>query len=179
MNGADGTITIDDCMNYGEVSSNIGNYGRAGGIIGQFGGPCTVNRCINTGNVTGYQGAGGIVGWSGDSGGLVVNHSYNNAAIHASNGDAGGIEQGAYNQTSSYSLNAGEVSCAADKTAYRIGKGTITSCYYYDGATLKDNSGNEAGDIDATVATLNTGLQTAFWGKDGSTIKPLSLIDNQ
>jgi len=173
------TFVISDCINYANISSNAGEFGRAGGILGSFGGSLTIERCVNTGAITGYQGAGGINGWNGDSWGLVVKYSYNSGSIVSSNGHAGGIEQGNINQTASYSLNNSSVTAGEGKTAWQISNSssTITSCYYYEGATLKTNAGTTVDDIDAAVTDLNTSLSTPFWGKDGNNeIKPLVLI---
>lgn len=176
ITGGDKTVTITDCINYASVTSNAGDYGRAGGIIGKFAGAITISRCINTGNITGYQGAGGINGWSGDSWGMAIYHSYNSGAIVCSNGTAGGIDQGNANQTVGYSLNNGSVSSTGG-TAWKIANSssTVTSCYYYEASVLKDNSGTAA-DADVAITALNSGLETPFWGKDSGTIKPIALI---
>lgn len=172
-------INITDCVNYASITSDAGDYGRAGGIVAKWSGSYTISHCINSGNITGYQGAGGIVGWSGDSWGLIVKYSYNSGSVTTSHGNSGGIDQGEANQTISYSLNSGSVSCAEGKKAEQISNSssTISSCYYYDGDTLKDKDGTEVNDVDAALASLNTGLSTPFWGKDGNTIKPIAIIN--
>lgn len=61
-NGAGAASSYTECANYGAVSSN----GIAGGIAGSaysLDGQMEMSMCTNTGNITGVNGVGGIIGY--------------------------------------------------------------------------------------------------------------------
>lgn len=66
------TVIVEDCIFSGNMNVPTGQ--RVGGIVGDLGTGSSVRRCYVSGNITGWCGAGGIVGRAG---GLVWNANGN------------------------------------------------------------------------------------------------------
>ena len=60
LGSLDGTVTLADCVNYGDVTGN----NNVGGVLGWYDGTNPVTGCVNYGTVTCTQRAGGIVGYA-------------------------------------------------------------------------------------------------------------------
>ena len=59
-----GTITITECTNTGDICTSDAKLAHAGGIVGYDNGSLVVERCTNSGWVYGNNNAGGIVGYN-------------------------------------------------------------------------------------------------------------------
>ena len=106
-----GTVTITDCHNKGVITNGGGSAdkstGRIGGIVGRVetGYTATITNCSNTGNITGYQYVGGIIG-----------------------GAFGNVEiRGCYNTGTLTGISFGKIYLGG--IAGKLGGGTIDSCY--------------------------------------------------
>lgn len=60
----DGTITITECANTGNICTSDAKLAHAGGIVGYDNGSLVVKNCTNSGSVYGNSNAGGIVGYN-------------------------------------------------------------------------------------------------------------------
>ena len=119
VGGADGTTTITNCYNTGNVTSTSSLSSYAGGIVGRTNGTTTIiTNCYNTGNVTGSSYAGGLVGYA-DGKTTTITNSYNTGNVTS---------------TSTYSSYAGGIVGRTD------GKTTITNCYNTGDVNSSSNS---------------------------------------
>ena len=190
-------VLITDCANSGIIDSDDTNNDdafkrSAGGIVGHINaGKTTVQRCSNTGAITGYNYAGGIIGLCGSAASCDVNSCYNNGPIISRYGKnalespsyASGIVGYTNNnnwelQDVSYCLNAGSVNnYASNGDALQVAY-DATNSYYYLGNTAYDTSDNVyQGSADDLAAVLNSDpLSTlGFWGVVGDIVQPLTL----
>ena len=88
-------ITVTNCHNKANISSNGYNNYSCGGIIGRIfssvsTSAVTVKNCSNSGSVTAYKCAGGIVGFA-EGGAVSVYNCSNSGAVNATTLYAGGI----------------------------------------------------------------------------------------
>lgn len=122
------TGTVQYCANYATVSSSNSGSARCGGIVGYMnssGDTKTVTRCINFGNVSAYNYAGGIVGSFGEG---TVTYCQNYGTISTSstsNRVSGGIV--GYNtsgNTLTNNHNGGNVSRAKSGETYQLIQGS-------------------------------------------------------
>ncbi len=111
--GAEGTVTFNNCIN----NANVSGTGRVGGFIGDsfhFGFATKINNCVNNGNITaGSEGSvGGFIGISQiDS---EITGAVNTGDITSSQNNAGGIIGWSYGQMLiNKCYNTGKVSSKA------------------------------------------------------------------
>ncbi len=128
---AGGTITLTDCYN----TSNISSDSYTGGIVGYNDQTLTINDCYNTGNISGYY-TGGIMG----RGSGAITNCYNTGSISGfcTGGILGTNANKNTNTTITKCYNAGDIS-SSDKPGGVIssraggilgeGSGIITDCY--------------------------------------------------
>lgn len=148
-------VTIDSCLNTGNVhNSNAAQY-YAGGIIGDQD-KTVITNTINAGKVTsaGYC-VGGI---AGKTGGGTIDHCLNignvTAAKPSNNGSAGGLTPyTTSNSTVTNSVNSGNV-----KAPHRVG-GLIGACQYKSTVTNLLNTGW----VEADSITEKHPSHHAFW----------------
>ncbi len=175
VQGSNGTAYFIKNTNYGNVSSDVaenGAYGRAGGIIGKNSNVLTMRYCVNTGNVSGYEAAGGMMGYL-DVAGSTVEYCYNSGTIACSHGAAGGIVTGGNsNFTTHYCLN--DASVTGSTTTCQITGVPDATNYYYSGSDIK-NSSNETAVKETVLSELNGGTET-FFGENEGKIVPILLI---
>lgn len=114
LNNNDAELSILNCRNYGEITSNYNvggilgipnaskintitkceNHGivrgnRAGGITSACSDTTEIRQCLNNGTVTGNTGAGGIVATGSYTG--LIEQCVNTGTITSASGEAGGI----------------------------------------------------------------------------------------
>lgn len=120
---------ISMCGNTGTVTSTLK---RTGGIVGSLAG--TVEKCFNTGNVTGIYGVGGIVGDSADKA-TVIASCYNTGNVKGTaptavfsdtnakgvGGIIGGVSGNSYKAEVSDCYNAGTVTLSTTDTTVLAG----------------------------------------------------------
>ncbi|MBQ7490511.1 MAG: T9SS type A sorting domain-containing protein, partial [Bacteroidales bacterium] len=124
-------VFVTDCQNRGVVTG-IGE--DIGGIVGMASSSSAwIDRCSNSGNITGYEYVGGISGYRGS-----VSNCYNTGDIMADDYYAGGIIGYMYGNSPDYALlancyNRGNVSAndydAGGLVGYASDYSYITNCY--------------------------------------------------
>ena len=134
------TLTLDNCKNIGNISSEHGN---SGGIVGYFIGDVlnvgqrSILSCENSGEVAGYKNVGGITGGiSNDN--ILIDHCKNNGKIIGSGsaavaGGMLGMIKDNGEETISECVNTGEVISAGSYAAGIVGQqltkgGKISKC---------------------------------------------------
>ena len=134
---AEGTCTIENCVNYGQIATKNGGK-FAAGIVGAADGQPTIKGCINNGDITGdHQQNGGIVGYIENA---TVEGCINNgnviAKMNSNNPSSGSFTAGIagyiQNSTISSCINNGDVTAdnnAVGGIAGRNVSTTITDCY--------------------------------------------------
>jgi len=152
---ADGTVA--NCYNTATIIS-VGD--GVGGIVGHNYGELIYN-CYNTGDVLGWDGAGGILGWSSSTGGSVYN-SWNSGYVNASTG-AGGIAGWlTANVTNSYNYGLVEGTDIYQGGVSGHNDSGLTYNSYYDEQT-SGQSGDNAQGIPLTTAEMKTQRNYSGW----------------
>ena len=144
MGGIAGRIssgTITDCSNAASVSAN---YDNIGGIAGYS--EATIERCYNTGKISGRDYAGGIAG-VGDGG--TISKCYNSCSISGGSSVGGIVGEFVNDGIISYCYNAGSIFSTSDGCyvggviGYRYSMNTAENCYN----TGRISSGNTVGGV--------------------------------
>lgn len=120
------SVSMDQCYNFGTISSTSSNVGGIGGYFNHF----VMTKCGNYGDITGASNVGGIVGAAYCG----VSESFNVGSVNSA-GSAGGISgtlQKGWNIENCYNLGAVATSA---KTAAGGINGTLTNL-----ATAPNNS---------------------------------------
>jgi len=178
-------VVISNCVNYGEISSPVGPWGRAGGIVGNAGNSFTYSFCANLGKVTGAQVASGIaVQIDAFAGSPAIRHCYNGGSVTTTIADGGayGLLGPLCSPVKAAVVDAGVFATADGKTYSTIK--TVTgseNIYLYDGDTVKSavDGSTYSGTAAELAADLNEGLEEPFWGVNswqGNHVMPLMTI---
>lgn len=151
--------SIINCYNTCPVSSD-GSY--VGGIVGSLGGyvdsPATVERCYNTGSVTGPDSVGGICG----AGGGVIINCYNTGAVTGKERIGGICGNAGYSDCIETCYNAGSVRASRTGAGAIVGdcnKNTsVKNCFYLEGCARdgSDTPQNGFGSEEFGSVTINT-----------------------
>ena len=191
----EGEAIVTGCTNRGNIDASDETDGPntkkrcAGGIVGYHNTDTLIICCsINTGAVTGYNYAAGMIGHIVSTGYCEVKYCYNSGTIISeysareapsyASGVVGYTGNGNWGQqTVQYCLNAGGVEChgSSPGEALQVAK-EPTDSYYYSAGTAYDASTNELyeGAPEELASLLNEGLGSEFWGVEEGTVKPLS-----
>ncbi len=116
-------LTIEDCKNYGDISSDYGAYNKrvyvASMVGGYRGSDVSVTRCFNYGNITSTSISGGLIGrTTNESGKTAVYESGNEGNIYTKT--AGGSLNYAFNCAGGLiGANANKYLCVSD--SYNVG----------------------------------------------------------
>ena len=152
-NGIAGT-KVENCENHGLVKTSA-NSKYVGGIFGRLQGG-SVTDCVNTGSISAFQYAGGLIGY-GDGSKVTISNSINRGKVSTTNYSVGGLAGGLKDLEITDCTNHGEVVGvrAGGIIAYAMSANTtITNTKNYGLVT-----GNGNGGVSAIVvvgsATLN------------------------
>ena len=180
---------INNCFNYGNVTSS---NGRVGGIISYATKYTHITGCGNTGDVSGTQYIGGIVGQLVGSKYSSIHDSYNSGNITGDSTYVGGIVgYNSYRDTIDCCFNTGDVTasgyaggiegyaCGAMSNVYNTGNitaktfvGGIGGCAK-SGSYTKITTAYSTGTITASEQSfygniLGTGTNSTYWGSANS-----------
>lgn len=155
---------ITECINNGKITENLGsaNYNYSGGIVANCKGSSTavstVSKCINTGDVSGYNNVGGITGYVYHTN---ISLCGNIGKVTGTNNYVGGVtSQLGMGSTIENCYNLGNVS-AADNVGGLVGTFTLI-------LTL-DYGNNSVSNSYASCKVTATGENaTAIGGLSGS-----------
>ena len=119
---------VTNAYNTGTVSASNNDVTDVGGVVGANKG--TVTHVHNTGMVTGYRGAGGVVGYN--NGGGTIEDAYNTGAVNGNN-NVGGVAGSNVGSTITNVYNTGMVSGSKDYVGGVVGYnndwGTVNDAY--------------------------------------------------
>ena len=198
VGGCYATTTVTQCINSGSVSCANSD---CGGIVGWIQDDASsITYCTNTGNVTGWATAGGILGYIGDKDqdkAMTLTGNSNSGTIQAtatgsSNGYAGGIaaklDTDATHQIKN-NTNRGNVIATCNVggiVGYNVGLGVFEECRNYGTiSTSSDNAGGICGSIEDDKQTFkncynsgNVTAPTAAGGIIGLAAKSIDATDD-
>lgn len=160
------TSTYSYCYNHGDVKSIADDpNASAAGILAQTSTTAKLNYCANYGKITAEQSYAGGIAYS-LYGTTNVSYCYNEGQVNGADG-AGAIAPKAQYGTddkANYCLNAGEVS-STNGTVY-LGSNKNNSCYYYNGESLHNVTGDAIVTTEEAIANLNGGDDDEFFSLD-------------
>ena len=174
---------IENCSNTGNITS-VGEFFSVGGIVGQQGTNSTILKSSNSGVISSYRTAGGIVGFShdslieecfntnnisvnyygaagisGNSEDSVINDCYNVGDINTDNRNAAGI-MGDVRNTNKINncYNTGNISgnSRISSIANQNGQTVIDNCYYLENTV---NGANETDVISSVTVKTSEELK--------------------
>jgi hypothetical protein len=150
-------VTVDTCYATGNVSTT---QWRSGGLAGIICATCFVSNSFSTGDVSGYQNVGGLIGQQDGS----VEKSFSTGNVFGVTNSGGFTGSNTGIISNSYSLGnvtrqSGTNASFGGFTGFNNG-GTIEYCYsigsvYYTGATDPGNKGFIGGQSGANIYTSN------------------------
>ena len=153
----DGTVTITDSYNTGDVSASTtgDSSASAGGLVGS-GDMVTITDSYNTGSVSvsttgdSYVSAGGLVGYGWA---VTITDSYNTGSVSATGNPyvyAGGLVGRGDTVTITDSYNTGDVS-ASTTGYYSVYAGGLVGYSDYSGSTVTITYSYNTGDVSAST----------------------------
>ena len=158
------------CYNHGDVKSIADDpNASAAGILAQTSTTAKLNYCANYGEITAEQSYAGGIAYS-LYGTTNVSYCYNEGQVNGADG-AGAIAPKAQYGTddkANYCLNAGEVS-STNGTVY-LGSNKNNSCYYYNGESLHNVTGDAIVTTEEAIANLNGGDDDEFFSIENGKI---------
>ena len=153
--------TVVNCSNHGAVSASQSD--KVGGITG-YNSYTTVKGCYNTGDITGRQNVGGVIGSASGP----VTDIYNVGTVLGASGNVGGLI-GYVSTDVKAGYNAGTVMRGSSQGNAAFGmvssySGTTAECYYLDTCGAADSSAvaKTEGELQGLTGTLNA-ASTGAW----------------
>ena len=174
-----GKVTIADCYNTGDITSN---NDCIGGVVGNNSGIIVITNCYNTGSVSGSSNIGGILGNTDSTSNTIITNCYNTGSVSGSSNIGGilGNTDSTSNTIITNCYNTGSVSGfnVGGIVGYvqRYGEATITNCYNTGSVSSSDgNAGGIVGCVgSAGFATItncyNTGSVSSSDGNAGGIV---------
>jgi hypothetical protein len=144
-------VSVGQIMNLGLIDSNVhvdeGNF--HGCLVGSLGAGIVTNCYVESGNVTGQDEIGGLVG-ENSSGGVIMNCYFTGVATGSENvGGLVGQNRGSITSSYSYADVEGQTAvgglvgrCSPGEVVNCYARGDVTGLWYVGGLVGSNNSGN-------------------------------------
>ena len=156
------SAVVSACANSGIISGDNSSKKGFGGIAGINSG--TVEECLNSGNIRGYDFIGGIAGVNNKT----IENCYNSGEINGST-NAGGIAgqnigeiSYCYNSgaITAYTYPGGIVGTNGSTSYYSYKYGSIKNCYYYETTAAQECANNPGGSIETVLSLTYDEMQS-------------------